>query len=60
MLVKQHFYDIAGKDSMVDSYIPKNVSQNRIPRFASQNSYHGQPSVLGLFLEDKGSKLLIS
>ena len=45
---------------MVDSYIPKNVSQNRIPRFASQNSYHGQPSVLGLFLEDKGSKLLIS
>ena len=48
---------------MVDSYIPKNISQNRILRFASQNSYHGQLFELGLrgfFLEDKGSKLLIS
>ena len=60
MLVKQHFYEIAEKDSMVDSYINENVSQNRIPRIASQNSFHGQLSMRGFFLENEGSKLCIS
>ena len=55
MLVKQHFYEIAEKDSMVDSYINENASQNRIPIFASQNSCHDQPFEFGLPLEDEGS-----
>lgn len=45
---------------MVDSYINENVSQNRIPRIASQNSFHGQLSMRGFFLENEGSKLCIS
>ena len=55
MLVKQHFDEIAEKDSMVDSYINENASQNRIPIFASQNSCHDQPFEFGLPLEDEGS-----
>lgn len=54
MLVKQHFYEIAEKDSMMDSYINENASQNRIP-IATQNSCHDQLFEFGLPLEDEGS-----